>query len=107
MQYAKGGDSRTEVGSWCSFQHDDHVTELVSCCTYYRVMHTSTIVLQGKVVVDNVLFSWWVTDGLAPRLTVSHPKHGTDTRALGDTEPRAQARAIAHAMLTRAREPQI
>jgi hypothetical protein len=70
-------------------------------------MHTSTIVLQGKVVVDNILFSWWVTDGLAPRLTVSHPKHGTDTRALADTEPRTQARAIAHAMLARVRAPQI
>jgi hypothetical protein len=69
-------------------------------------MHTTTIVLQGKVVVDNVLFSWWVTDGLSPRLTVSHPKHGTDTRPLEDTEPRTQARAIAHAMLMRGREPE-
>ena len=69
-------------------------------------MHTTTIVLQGKVVVDNVLFSWWVTDGLAPRLTVSHPEHGTDTRPLEDTEPRMQARAIAYAMLMRGREPE-
>ena len=67
-------------------------------------MHSSTIVLQGKVVVDNVLFSWWVTDGTAPRLTVSHPRHGTDTRPLANTEPRAQARAIAKAMLVRGRQ---
>ena len=67
-------------------------------------MHTSTIVLQGKVVVDDVLFSWWVTDGPAPRLTVSHSKHGTDTRALADTEPRTQARAIAQAMLAGGRQ---
>jgi hypothetical protein len=64
-------------------------------------MYTSTIVLKGKVVVENVLFSWWVTDDSAPRLTVSHPKHGTETRALEDTEPRVQARAIAQLMLAR------
>jgi hypothetical protein len=64
-------------------------------------MYTSTIVLKGKVVVENVLFSWWVTDDSAPRLTVSHPKHGTETRALEDTEPRVQARAIAQWMLAR------
>jgi hypothetical protein len=68
-------------------------------------MHTTTIVLQGKVVVENVLFSWWVTDGSAPRLTVSHPRHGTDTRALEHTEPRTQARIIAQAMLARGRQP--
>jgi len=68
-------------------------------------MHTTTIVLQGKVVVENVLFSWWVTDGTAPRLTVSHVKHGTETRPLVATEPRTQARAIAQAMLVRGREP--
>jgi hypothetical protein len=62
-------------------------------------MYTSTIVLKGKVVVDNVLFSWWVTDASAPRMTVSHPKHGTETRALDDTEPRVQARTIAKMML--------
>jgi hypothetical protein len=69
-------------------------------------MYTSTIVLKGKVVVENVLFSWWVTDDSAPRLTVSHPKHGTETRALEDTEPRVQARAIAQLMLARGLQSQ-
>jgi hypothetical protein len=68
-------------------------------------MHTTTIVLQGKVVVENVLFSWWVTDGSAPRLTVSHPRHGTTTRPLEESEPRMQARLIAQAMLARGPEP--
>src|SRR5687768_2139384 len=65
------------------------LNSLATACIF-RMMYTSTIVLKGKVVVDNVLFSWWVTDDSAPRLTVSHPKHGTETRALEDTEPRVQ-----------------
>jgi hypothetical protein len=64
-------------------------------------MLSSTIVLSGKTVVENVLFSWWVTDGANARLTVSHPVHGTETRPLADTEPRTQARALAKAILDR------
>jgi hypothetical protein len=58
--------------------------------------------LTGKVVVENVLFSWWVTDDAKPRITVSHATHGTVSQPLTDTEPRNQARALAKAMLARA-----
>jgi hypothetical protein len=62
-------------------------------------MFTSTIILTGSVVVDSVAFSWWVRDGLAPLLTVSHPEFGTETQPLGDAEPLVQARAIAKKMV--------
>lgn len=62
-------------------------------------MLTTTIVLSGKVVVEDHLFSWWVTDGASSRLTVSHPIHGTETRPLAETEPRAQAHTLAQALL--------
>ena len=77
------------------------VTELFRFCKYSPLMLSSTIVLSGKTIVENVLFSWWVTDGAKARLTVSHPVHGTETRPLADTEPRTQARAIAKAILDR------
>jgi hypothetical protein len=57
--------------------------------------------LNGKVVVENVLFSWWVTDGAKPRITLSHAAHGTVTQPLADSEPRIQARALAKVMLAR------
>ena len=62
-------------------------------------MFTSTIILDGKVVVDGVLFNWWVRDAAARELTVSHHKFGTETEPLGGTEPASQARAIAKKML--------
>lgn len=68
-------------------------------------MFTSTIILSGKVVVQDVMFSWWVTDGATARLTVSHPTHGTETQPLVDNEPRVQARALAQAMLARTLRP--
>jgi hypothetical protein len=58
-------------------------------------MFTSTIILRGNVVVDSVTFSWWVRDGSAPLLTVSHPEFGAETEPLGDAEPLVQARGIA------------
>jgi hypothetical protein len=64
-------------------------------------MRTSTIILSGKVVVENILFSWWVTDGAKPSITVSHAAHGSMTEARTDAEPRTQARALAKAMLAR------
>jgi hypothetical protein len=64
-------------------------------------MLTSTIVLSGKVVVENVLFSWWVADGAKSRITVSHVTHGTMSQPLTDAEPRNQARILAKAMLAR------
>jgi hypothetical protein len=64
-------------------------------------MLTSTIVLSGKVVVENVLFSWWVTDCATPRITLSHAAHGTASQPLTDSDPRTQARAVAKAMLAR------
>jgi hypothetical protein len=61
-------------------------------------MLTSTIIFTGTAVVEGVAFEWWVTDGLAQRLTVSHPTLGTETQELAGS-PAAQARAIARAML--------
>jgi hypothetical protein len=62
-------------------------------------MFTSTIILDGNVVVDGVSFSWWVRDGASPVLTVSHHKYGTVTTPLGHDEPQAQAREIAKTMI--------
>jgi len=62
-------------------------------------MLTNTITLSGSVVVEGVAFSWWVTDGLKPQLTVSNGVHGTKTQSLGATKPQAQARDVARAML--------
>ena len=64
-------------------------------------MLSSTIVLSGKVVVENVMFSWWVTDATKPRVTVSHPLHGTQTQPVAGNDPRLQARTIARTMLGR------
>ena len=68
-------------------------------------MFTSTIILTGTVVVQDVMFSWWVTDGATARLTVSHPTHGTATEPLMDNEPKVQARTLAQAMLDRTFRP--
>jgi hypothetical protein len=68
-------------------------------------MLSSTIVLSGKVVVENVMFSWWITDATKPRITVSHPLHGTQTRPVAHGDPRSQARAIGRAMLGRPAQP--
>jgi hypothetical protein len=62
-------------------------------------MVTSTIILDGNVAVEGISFRWWVRDASEPLLTVSHHKFGTETAPLGDTEPAAQARAIAKKML--------
>jgi hypothetical protein len=62
-------------------------------------MFTSTIILDGNVVVDGVSFNWWVRDATERELTVSHHKFGTETEPLGDAEPAAQARAMAKKML--------
>jgi hypothetical protein len=62
-----------------------------------------TIILSGKVAVENVLFSWCVTDDVVPELTVSHHVYGRETWPLADTDPRVQARTIARAMWRRGR----
>jgi hypothetical protein len=64
-------------------------------------MFTSTIILKGTVVVEDITFSWWVRDGSKPSLTVSHHKYGTATEALADDEPVVQARAVAKRMVPR------
>jgi hypothetical protein len=64
-------------------------------------MFTSTIILSGTVVIEGVSFRWWLTDGVAQRLTVSHPVHGTETQPLTATDPELQARAVGRAMLAR------
>jgi hypothetical protein len=61
-------------------------------------MFASTVILSGTVIVEGVPFRWWVTDGLAQQLTVSHPAYGTDGRRLTGS-PHSQARSIARAML--------
>jgi hypothetical protein len=63
-------------------------------------MVTSTIILDGNVVVDGISFHWWVRDSSEPVLTVSHPNYRTETEPLGEAEPTAQARAIARRMLS-------
>lgn len=61
-------------------------------------MVTSTVVLNGQLILEGVKFLWWVTDGQPARVTVSHPVHGTKTqRAEADRE--LQARALARALL--------
>jgi hypothetical protein len=62
-------------------------------------MFTSTIILKGTVVVEDITFSWWVRDGSKPVLTVSHHKYGTATEPLADGEPLVQARAVAKRMV--------
>jgi hypothetical protein len=64
-------------------------------------MFTSTIILSGTVVIEGITFRWWLTDGIAQRLTVSHPAHGTETQTLS-AEPASQARALSRAMLAAA-----
>jgi hypothetical protein len=61
-------------------------------------MFTSTIILSGTVVIEGVSFRWWLTDGIAQRLTVSHPAHGTRTQPL-TSDPESQARAVGRALL--------
>ena len=61
-------------------------------------MVTTTVVLNGHLIVEGVKFLWWVTDGYPARLTVSHPIHGTKTAA-ADVDPVAQARDLARTLL--------
>ena len=63
-------------------------------------MFTRTIILSGAVVIEGVSFRWWLTDGLAQQLTVSHPVHGTETQPLVG-EPESHARAVGRALLAR------
>jgi hypothetical protein len=63
-------------------------------------MFTSEVVLAGTVVIEGVAFRWSVTDGLAQRLTVTHPLFGTETRAL-TASPDSQAGDIGRQMLQR------
>jgi len=59
---------------------------------------TSTVVLNGQVIIEGVKFLWWVIDGQPARLTVSHPLYGTETRP-ADKDPEAHARALARKLL--------
>jgi hypothetical protein len=59
---------------------------------------TSTVVLQGQVIIEGVKFLWWVIDGRPARVTVSHPLYGTETRP-ADKEPEQQARYLARKLL--------
>lgn len=61
-------------------------------------MVTTTVVMNGHLIVEGVKFLWWVTDGYPARLTVSHPIHGTKTAA-ADLEPVSQARELARTLL--------
>ena len=61
-------------------------------------MVSTTVVLNGQVILEGVKFLWWVTDGRSARVTVSHPLHGTKTQR-AETRPEVQARALARALL--------
>lgn len=61
-------------------------------------MVTSTVVLNGQLIIEGVKFLWWVTDGRPARVTVSHPLHGTKTQA-AERNPEQQAKAIARILL--------
>jgi hypothetical protein len=61
-------------------------------------MVSSTVVLNGQLILEGVKFVWWVTDGQPARVTVSHPVHGTRTQR-AETTPEKQARALARALL--------
>ena len=69
-------------------------------------MVTSTVVLNGQLIIEGVKFLWWVTDGRPARVTVSHPVHGTKTQPAAD-DAEQQARGLARAMLpeTKPRRP--
>lgn len=61
-------------------------------------MVSSTVVLNGQLILEGVKFLWWVTDGQPARVTVSHPVHGTKTQR-AEARPEAQARVLARALL--------
>ncbi|HUQ51067.1 MAG TPA: hypothetical protein VM692_02525 [Gammaproteobacteria bacterium] len=63
-------------------------------------MFTSTIILSGTVVIEGTTFRWWLTDGVAQQLTVSHPAHGTQTQPL-EGDPESHARVVGRALLAR------
>lgn len=64
-------------------------------------MVTSTVVLNGQLIIEGVKFLWWVIDGRPARLTVSHPLYGTEIRP-AETEPEQQARKLARRLLDEA-----
>jgi hypothetical protein len=59
---------------------------------------TSTVVLNGQVIIEGVKFLWWVIDGQPARLTVSHALYGTEMRP-ADKDPERQARTLARKLL--------
>jgi hypothetical protein len=61
-------------------------------------MVSSTVVLNGQLIVEGERFFWWVTDGRPARVTVSHPVHGTKTQR-AQPQPETQARALARELL--------
>lgn len=60
-------------------------------------MLTSTVVLNGQVILEGVKFLWWVTDGRPARITVSHAVYGTLTKS-AETNLEQQARSLARAL---------
>ncbi len=64
-------------------------------------MLTSTVVLNGQLIIEGVKFLWWVTDGRPARITVSHAAYGTLTTA-AETNLETQARALARSLLAAA-----
>ena len=61
-------------------------------------MVSTTVVVNGQLILEGVEFLWWVTDGRPARVTVSHPLHGTKTQR-AETRPEVQARTLARALL--------
>jgi hypothetical protein len=66
---------------------------------------TSTVVLNGQVIIEGVKFLWWVIDGAPARVTVSHPLYGTEIRP-ADKDPEQQAKGLARKLLAEAGAPQ-
>jgi hypothetical protein len=63
---------------------------------------TTTVVLNGQIIIEGVKFLWWVTDGRPARITVSHALHGTKT-AVAEPAHERHAKALARKLLDEAR----
>jgi hypothetical protein len=63
---------------------------------------TTTVVLNGQIIVEGIKFLWWITDGRPARITVSHALHGTQT-CVAEASPERQAKVLARTLLHGAR----
>jgi hypothetical protein len=59
---------------------------------------TSTLLLEGQLIVGGARFTWWVVHGRSRRITVSHPLFGTRS-GMAEGKPESVARALAEELL--------